>query len=221
MKYDEIIGQTYSRLTLIGGVYQGDKYVYYGQFKCTCGNYCVRSVYHVINSYIKSCGCLHKESTISTKIWKVNESILYRRYYSMLQRCNNPSNDGYHNYGGRGVSVCDRWNKPSPYGFNNFYSDMESEFFNGSELDRTDNNGNYSPENCRWVSRSLNNFNKRKQYNNTSGVTGVNFISKIGKWRAYITVNRKQLHLGVFLDVESAISARKTAELLYYNETKI
>ncbi len=79
----------------------------------------------------------------------------YKAWARMIQRCNNPNVPSYHYYGGRGIKVCDRWQKS----FTAFYEDMGVRP-EGLELDRINNNGNYEPSNCRWITHAENNRNK-------------------------------------------------------------
>lgn len=94
---------------------------------------------------------------------------LYTTWASMKARCNNESQPGYENYGGRGIGYCDRWKH-----FANFAQDMGSEKpFVGASLERRDNSAGYSPDNCIWATGTQQCHNRRVFKNNTSGTTGV------------------------------------------------
>ena len=129
----------------------------------------------------------------------------------MKSRCNTASTSSFEIYGGRGISYAPEWED-----FVNFYEDMRDGFHPSLELDRIDVNGNYCKENCRWVSHNENNYNKNRQVNNTSGKTGVSYHNKLNKWRAYITIEGVQLHLGLYETIESAVQARREAEIKHY-----
>ena len=96
------------------------------------------------------CGCLGGKKTHG-----MEGTPIYKTWASMLQRCNNTKNPDYSRYGGRGITVCERWTK-----FENFYADM-SDRPEGRTLDRINNEGNYEFDNCRWATASEQNDNRR------------------------------------------------------------
>lgn len=94
---------------------------------------------------------------------------LYNTWASMKARCNNPSQPGYENYGGRGITYCERWAH-----FANFVEDMgPNKPFDGATIERKDNSGNYTPENCVWADKFQQMRNRRTFKNSQSGETGV------------------------------------------------
>lgn len=86
-----------------------------------------------------------------------NKTPVYRAWAAMKQRCYNPRCAGYRHYGGRGITVCDRWLQS----FANFYEDMGDVPASGYSLDRVDNDKGYSKENCRWATASEQSSNQR------------------------------------------------------------
>jgi hypothetical protein len=127
----------------------------------------------------------------------------------MHERCYNPAALSYKNYGARGIKVCERWST-----FDNFIDDMGKRP-EGHSIDRIDNTGDYTPENCRWLPRHLQNYNRRLLKNNTSGQTGVYWFKYKKRWLAKIIIKGKVLTLGYYRNKEDAINARKAAEEKY------
>ncbi len=102
----------------------------------------------------------------------------YRTWIAMLSRCRNPNDNNYKNYGGRGISVCKEW-----YTFENFYADMGNLPFYEAQIDRIDNEGDYCPENCQWVSAKQNSRNRRgakKHVTHQGTIIQQELIEKIG-----------------------------------------
>lgn len=149
-------------------------------------------------------------STINAK--KERKAGYIEIYDAMHQRCYNEKNGAYKHYGGRGIVICDEWK-------NNFESFFQWSLKNGYSddlsIDRIDNDGNYEPSNCRWADMTLQGLNRGIQDNNTSGHKGVSLIKKTGKYRAYIKIKGKQIHLGHYDYLQDAIEAREKAEKLY------
>lgn len=134
---------------------------------------------------------------------------LYIIWKSMKKRCLNENDKDYKDYGGRGVSICDEW-KNSAKAFIEWALPLWKK---GLYLDRQDNDGNYCPENCHFVTPKESAHNRRWQSNNTSGYRGVNSTKGRGKpWRARISINRKYKSLGQFYSlIEAAIAYDEAA----------
>lgn len=160
-KFIDLTGQKIGRLTVINRSEKRPRA--WWNCKCDCGKECVMSNMALTVNKLPSCGCWDAELRGS---WLVKHghaitgkmTTEYRVWRSMKNRCHDPNNQQYKNYGGRGISVCERW-----HSFENFLSDMGNRP-GGAEIDRKDNFGNYEPGNCRWTTKKVNNRNRRDNH---------------------------------------------------------
>lgn len=127
----------------------------------------------------------------------------------MTHRCLVESNPAYTEYGGRGITVCDRWLGIG--GFDRFAEDMGEKPDPSYSLDRIDNDKGYTPENCRWASKQVQALNRRKRSDNKTGVTGV-YKSPYKRWIASLRMGGKQVFYETHSTFEEAVKARKRAE---------
>jgi hypothetical protein len=128
-------------------------------------------------------------------------------YRGMKQRCYNTKHKAYARYGGRGVSVCDEW-KNSSKAF--FEWARASGYQDHLTLDRIDNDGNYDPTNCRWVSPREQAMNRRNKSN--TGFVGVSYRKRYNVYDAYIRVDGVLHHHGYKKSLDEAVALRKQAE---------
>ena len=153
--------------------------------QCDCGSIFERDVYSILNGKSTNCGCIQNIKTKErmTTHGKSSKKI-YKVWRSMLVRCNNKNSKSYKDYGGRGIFVCDEW-KTS---FENFYSwATENGYKEGLEIDRINNDKEYSPNNCRIVNREDNANNKR----NTRMITINNETKTAKEWSEISGISRR------------------------------
>lgn len=150
---------------------------------CDCGAKKVISGAKLIDGSTKSCGCSRYDKVTTHGR---STSKLYRTWTSMRGRCSDPNNKNYSRYGGRGIKVCERWEKS----FSNFLADMGEKPREDMSIDRIDNNKGYSPENCRWATKSQQSSNKSS--NKIVRYEGESLC--VRDWSLKTGINQKTLH---------------------------
>lgn len=193
---EEFIGKRFAYLTVIGkadsSVEHSNKFL----FRCDCGNVITDIPSRVISGHRTSCGqCIYRHKWRLSKRKEKKQSTLirdgrtkhplYGTWRQMINRCENPRTNYYERYGGRGISVCEEWKdfwKFVEWAVRNGYS-------NGLSIDRIDNDGNYCPENCRWVTQG-------EQLLNTCRNVVVEFDGKkqsLVEWAKELNINYRTL----------------------------
>lgn len=217
-KFQDLTGQVFGRLIARERVKNFRSGRTYWMCSCECGKETHVKTSHLTSGNTRSCGCLEKESRFGRRKTHGESRGLkntpeWRCWCYMKSRCNNPKNARYADWGGRGIGVCERWSGKD--GFANFIVDMGRKPTKRHSIDRIDNNKGYSKENCRWATPVQKSRNKRIRKSNVSGCEGV-ALRRSGIWVATITVCGRHIFLGCFSVLESAVAARKAAELKYW-----
>lgn len=150
----DLTGMSFSRLTVIGEARK-----HYWLCRCECG--VEKSIYqsNLISGRTRSCGCLNRENLNVKGTHRKTGTEAYRVWAAMKARCYRVTSKDYPNWGGRGITVCDRWKNS----FENFLEDM-GDRPPGFTIDRIDVNGNYEPGNCRWATKEQQSRNKTNNH---------------------------------------------------------
>ncbi|HAT3754847.1 TPA: AP2/ERF family transcription factor [Citrobacter amalonaticus] len=201
--------EKFGRLTFIKPLTSPDGKSKKALFRCDCGTEKEINVCNVKSGKTKSCGCLWREKMEGApqKRHGLSHTREYSSWYSMMQRCYNPKANKYELYGGRGISVCQRWHDIAE-----FCKDMGNRP-EGATLDRIDPDKNYEPGNCRWADIHTQNRHLRKKRGSVSEYIGVE-LHHSGKWSARIRINDKRVWLGTYDTEEQAAAAREGARII-------
>lgn len=181
----DLTGQRFGRLVVMQGEGGGVSGHIIWLCKCDCGSKTSVPSNHLRSGHTNSCGCLVTKHGHNKK-GEVSKT--YQSWQSMVQRCTNPNNKDYYNYGGRGIKVCESWLE-----FENFLEDM-GEAPKGYQIDRVDNNGNYCKPNCRWATRTEQARNMRTNHLKTYK----NKTQCISAWAEEFDINYSTLYSRIF-----------------------
>jgi hypothetical protein len=192
--------------------------------KCECGNYTVVNSSSLKTGNTKSCGCiLNKRLENFGELQKkhgMSDTKIYKVWSSMKQRCLNENDKAYKNYGGRGITVCNEWHEFEPFyewAVNNGYKE-------GLTLERVDNDGDYCPKNCTWITKS-------KQSSNTRNCIELTYKGKtkiMKEWAEELNIPYSVLQHRIYRgwDTEKALSTpikpsnRRHCKLIEYKGEK-
>lgn len=157
----DLTGNHYGRLKVLcraGSAFYGKNKSRFVTWKCMCDCGRIVSVtsYNLRKGIATSCGCYARDLKTNHSMSRTPE---YKAWISMRYRCFSISSHAWCDYGGRGITVCERW-----LNFENFYVDMGPRPSPDHSLDRIDNDGNYEPDNCRWSTSEEQNSNRRPNY---------------------------------------------------------
>lgn len=191
-KAKDEIGSRYGRLLVVSRDTEPSKYAHARWLcVCDCGNTTTVLSTNLRRGSTTSCGC-YKISRIvetNTKHGRTGSAEL-NTFMGMNSRCLNAKGKDFKRYGGRGITVCDRWHRDTPGAFENFLADMGERPSLEHSIDRMDNDGPYSPENCRWAVQKTQQNNKRSNTILTFGGKAQN----VTQWAEELGMKRSKIY---------------------------
>jgi hypothetical protein len=218
----DLAGKVFGNLTVVERVDNSSSGKSQWKYVCTCGCEFISGAKSSKNKYLSCKSCASKKQGYESRKYNDLENYkpVYQSWRGMKERCSNPNNSHYKDYGALGIKVCERWSHETE-GFINFYNDM-GQRPSGKTLDRINVYGGYCAENCRWADLTTQAYNTKRTHLNKSGRIGVRYEKRNGKdkWIAYISYQNKMIYLGIHKSFNEACKVREDAELEYYGVTK-
>ena len=192
-KYIDLTGQRFGRLVCVKDVGRSKNRQALWLCMCDCGENTIVVSTNLTSGHTKSCKCLQadivkKRSTTHgfSRDENGTPKRLYTAWLNMKSRCSNPANPAYKNYGGRGITICNKWSK-----YENFHKwAMSNGYKNNLTIERMNNNGNYEPDNCTWIPRT-------EQPKNTRATRFIDYFGKkktIAEWGRILNMSRSLLY---------------------------
>lgn len=179
----DLTGKKFGRLTVIERAENKNGRIMW-KCQCECGKIVIIQNYNLKSGHTKSCGCYRKDNP-QGKTHNKSNTRLYTIWENIKQRCYNPNNNRYKNYGARGITVCDKWKEFMP-----FYNwAMANGYRDDLTIDRIDVNGNYEPSNCRWAT-------PKEQANNTRQNRMITYNGKtqtLAQWADEMNIDYRAL----------------------------
>lgn len=152
-RYEDLTGNRYGKLTVLSWAYSRKKQTYW-KCRCDCGNEIITQRAGLLNGSTKSCGCYNADKQ---RTHSMSNTRIYNIWQMMKARCCRKTSRAYKDYGGRGIKIIEEWKRFEP-----FYDWSIKNCYNETlTIDRIDVNGDYCPENCRWVTMDVQRKNKR------------------------------------------------------------
>lgn len=188
----DITNQRFGKLVAIEPHHQDINNTWFWSCKCDCGNEKIVNGITLRKGECKSCGCLRfsilsilqLQGTSTIDFSEEDSLTLYKIFQGMKYRCYSPGDGSYKDYGKRGITICKEWLEDP----NNFIKwSLNNNYKKGLQIDRIDNDGPYSPENCRWVTHKENcNNTRRNKYITFEGET-----ITLSQWADKVNISRK------------------------------
>lgn len=183
-KVENVIGQRFGRLVVIENLHKHSHGSTLHKCICDCGNIIETPISYLKSKHTRSCGCLQRDVHTTHNLCRTR---VYEIYIGMLRRCYNTNREFYYRYGGRGISVCEEWRND----FKAFYDwAMNNGYEEHLTIDRINNDGNYEPNNCRWITRGEQTSNmSRNKFFTYNGETKI-----ISEWARILGIPQTTLY---------------------------